>query len=110
MKINDLTPQDTTLQELGRRLALVRKQQGHTQSQLARKAGIGVATLRRIEDGRDAQLGSWIKLSKALNLTHAINALLPETLNSPMAAAKGQRKKSGGNVSTPNRPLWGDER
>jgi transcriptional regulator with XRE-family HTH domain len=110
MKIQSLTPPEATLKELGRRLALVRKQQGLTQPQLAGEAGIGVATLRRIEDGRDAQLGSWIKLLKALNLAHAIDALLPETLNSPMAEAKASRKKTGGDGNTPGRPQWGDER
>ncbi|MFK7977402.1 MAG: helix-turn-helix transcriptional regulator [Halioglobus sp.] len=107
MKIDLQTPIETSLVELGRRLSVVRKQQGLNQDELASIAGLGVATVRRIEDGRDAQLGSWLKLLRALNLSHSVDALLPESLNSPMAEVKASGKKIA------NRPtgkaVWGDE-
>lgn len=107
MKIDAQTPTDASLAELGRRLAVVRKQQGLNQDELATAAGLGVATVRRIEDGRDAQLGSWLKLLRALHMTHSIDALLPEFLDSPMAEVKARRKKVSGSPS--GKALWGDE-
>jgi len=87
MEITTLIPDKEILQELGRRLKKLRKQRRLNQDQLAEAAGIGVATLRRIEDGQDSQLGSWIKLMKALQLLDAIDGLLPENFRSPMAEA-----------------------
>jgi len=112
MKITELTPEQQSLSELGSRLARVRKQQGYSQERLAEAAGIGVATLRRIEDGQDSQLSSWLKLLKALQLSAAVDALVPEEFRSPMAealAASGRRrvrKKPAGSAETP--PLWQD--
>ena len=49
MNMDHLTPHDQALKELGNRLARVRKQHGYIQAQLAREAGIGVATLKRYQ-------------------------------------------------------------
>lgn len=107
MKIIQTTPKGTVLTELGRRLAQYRKHQGFSQEALAAESGVGVATIRRIEDGRDAQIGSWIKLLMAMDAEAAIEALLPEQLASPLAEVKGRRKAT---VSrTEGRPVWGDE-
>jgi transcriptional regulator with XRE-family HTH domain len=107
MKIEPLTPNDAILDELGQRLARVRKQQGRSQEQLASDAGLGVATLRRIESGQDSQLESWLKLLKALHMTAAIDQLLPEHYASPMAEAQAAKKRArsdaGGGIA------WGDE-
>lgn len=110
MHLDALTPNDTILAELGRRLARVRKQQGLTQDQLATEAGLGVATLRRIEAGQDSQLESWLKLLKALGMSASIEQLLPENYASPMAEARARGKRrrkraddSAGGIA------WGDE-
>ena len=106
MKIDHLSPDKSILKELGARLARVRKQQGYSQNRLAEQAGLGVATLRRIEDGQDSQLGSWLKLLKALQMTAAIDQLVPEHFKSPMAEVKQQkksRKKHEAGI------VWGDE-
>lgn len=107
MKLDDLTPTTAMLTELGERLARVRKMQGLTQDALAAAAGVGIATLRRLEAGQDGKLGSWLRLLTALGRVDAIEALLPEDLRSPMAEAKVRR---------PRRPSgsgddfhWGDE-
>ena len=110
MNIDNLTPNAAILEELGNRLSRIRKQQGHSQEALATAAGIGVATLRRIEDGKDGQLSSWLKILKALRMESAIDALLPETFHSPMAEVLEQkkrprrsRKRSGPGF------VWGDD-
>ena len=110
MKIDYLTPEGAILIEVGRRLARVRKQQGFSQTRLAEEAGLGVATLRRIESGQDGQMASWLKLLKALRMTASIDALLPETFDSPMAevlaGAKTGKKPKVAEASI----RWGDER
>jgi transcriptional regulator with XRE-family HTH domain len=87
-------------------LSRVRKQQGYAQEKLAAEAGIGVATLRRIESGKDSQLESWIKLLNALRMSESINTLLPENYDSPMADALASRKRR-----RKKKPVatWGDE-
>lgn len=111
MKITTTTPKNTVIAELGKRLARVRKQRGYTQQELAKAAGLGVATLRRIEEGRDAQLGSWIKLLKTLDMVVAIDQLVPETFSSPLAQVKAGKRRSSKNLSGVAEAgvVWGDE-
>ena len=112
MKLSRLSPDKLIQQELGARLQKVRKQYGHTQAQLAEAAGIGVATLRRIEDGKDSQLSSWIKLLKALEMVNAIDQLMPDSFNSPMAETlkrKRPKNKKGSQVAESPSPVWRDE-
>ena len=108
MEITDLTPESGILRELGRRAAKLRKQRGWSQDELAVEAGIGVATLRRLESGQDAQLGTWLKVLKAFDRTHIIDALLPDEQESPMFQVRGSRPR---NVGTPARERirWGDD-
>ena len=109
MKINQLTPETAILKELGKRLARIRKMRGFSQNGLAEEAGIGVATLRRIESGQDSQIETWLKILKALDRAASIDALLPEDFKSPMAevlgTSPGKRKKA----SATSGIIWGDE-
>ncbi len=107
MKISSLTPDSAILKELGTRLARVRKQRGYSQTALAREAGLGVATLRRIEAGDGSQMESWLKLLKALDLIARIDQFLPIPLNSPMAEAVGAKAKRRQPRAGAKR--WGDE-
>ena len=107
MNIDKLTPDTVILAELGSRLARLRKQQGYSQQKLATEAGLGVATLRRIEAGDGSQMDSWLKLLKALNMISGINEFLPENLSSPMAEALSERATPSRNATSGKR--WGDE-
>lgn len=109
MKIDDLTPDAQILTELGERLARIRKQRGFTQVELAEEAGIGVATLRRIEGGQDSQLESWLKLLKALDMASAIEALLPEQFSSPMAEVRSSARRRSSSEPRTRGAKWGDE-
>lgn len=110
MEITTLVPDKDILQELGRRLKKLRKQRGLNQDELATAAGIGVATLRRIEDGQDSQLGSWVKLMKALQRLEGVDGLLPENFRSPMAEAAELGKAIRPKKAKEGAPLWGDEK
>lgn len=114
MQLTSLTPTSQTLRELGLRLAQLRKHHGLTQQELATAAGVGVATLRRIEDGRDSKLGSWIRLLAVLQQDVALDQLLPESIRSPMAEAKAARKRSRATKPKPSADdggfAWGDQR
>ena len=109
MKISKLMPETDILKEFAKRLARIRKAQGYSQTELAKEAGIGVATLRRIEAGRDSQLETWLKILKALDMTSAIDALLPETFNSPMAEALAGTSRKRTKSSSSSGIVWGDE-
>lgn len=109
MKITNLTPEVDILKEFAQRLARMRKAQGYSQSELAKEAGIGVATLRRIEAGQDSRIVSWLKLLKALDMTAAIDSLLPETFLSPMAEARAATSRKRNTSSPPSGIVWGDE-
>jgi transcriptional regulator with XRE-family HTH domain len=111
MKVQPESPQSAILVELGGRLQRVRKRQGLTQDALADASGLGVATVRRIEDGSDSQLGSWIKLLKALGMTASIDGLLPEEYSSPMEEALGGKlpRNARGHGDPGAAFRWGDE-
>ena len=110
MKIDHLTPNTAILKELGQRLARMRKQQGMSQQKLAEEAGLGVATLRRIEAGQDSQMESWLKIMKSLRMVASINVLLPENFDSPRAevlsTSKRRRKKD---IADGVGRAWGDQ-
>ncbi|MBL9076590.1 MAG: helix-turn-helix domain-containing protein [Planctomycetes bacterium] len=110
MKVDSLTPTAAVLAELGQRFAQIRKQRGLAQEALAAEAGVGVATVRRIEDGRDARLGSWLRLLQSLGLAAAIDQLLPENFRSPMAEAKAAARSRRGRPATGPDFVWGDEK
>ena len=65
-----------SLQDLGKGLSLIRRERGLTQAALAEASSIGVATLRRMEDGCDARMGSWLRVLAALELGARIETLL----------------------------------
>ena len=122
MKIEYLTLDQVALGELGRRLARVRKQQGLSQTELAQEAGLGVATLRRIESGKSGQMESWLKIMKALRMTASVDAFLPEKFDSPRAqvlSTKVRRHKTDkGKQKSEDKPAegpvkssvkWGDQ-
>ncbi len=109
MKITKITPEPDVLKELGGRLARIRKAQGYSQTELAFEAGIGVATLRRIEIGKDCQFETWLKLLKALDMAPAIDALLPEKFSSPMAEVRSGKVRRRRNPVPSSGIVWGDE-
>ena len=124
MRIQDLTSDDAALAELGHRLERHRVERNRTQAELAAEAGIGRATLQRIERGESVQLTSLVKLLRALGLLAALDAAVPASVDLPIAQleraerpsrrrARG-RRGGGGDAAAPAGAdpapwRWGDE-
>lgn len=75
---------DEILAEFGLRLRRYRLQGNISQIDLARQAGISLRTLGNIETGRDVQLGTVIRILRALGRLDGLDAFLPPAGVSPM--------------------------
>ena len=106
MKILNTTPHTAALEELGRRVALARKNKRMNQTEMAKASGLGVATIARIEAGQDAQFSSWLKIFAVLGLKAGLDQLMPENLTSPMSEAKSRKHLRR---AKPGKFKWGDE-
>jgi len=110
---------DAVLAELGRRLERHRIQRNRTQAEMAEQAGIGRATLQRLERGESVQMTSMIKLLRELGLLTAIDAAIPESIDLPIAQLEREQRKRrkrarGSRGVPPAEPVeepwrWGDE-
>jgi transcriptional regulator with XRE-family HTH domain len=114
MQPRDLLTNDAVLVELGRRLERHRLESNRTQAELAEEAGIGRATLQRLERGQSVQSISLIKVLRALALLDALDVALPETLELPIAELEREQRRGrqrargrrGGSATKPDEPAW----
>jgi transcriptional regulator with XRE-family HTH domain len=125
MHLDELMTDDAVLAELGRRLERHRVQRNKTQAEMAEQAGIGRATLQRLERGESVQMTSMIKLLRVLGLLTALDAGIPESVDFPIAQlereqrrrrrrARGSRGGRGDRGGPPAQSVeepwrWGDE-
>ncbi len=93
MQFSDVLSDDAALAELGRRLEQQRLARNVTQQELADAAGVGRATLQRLERGRSVQATSLVRVLRALNLLAGLDALVPESLVSPIAELERERRR-----------------
>jgi transcriptional regulator with XRE-family HTH domain len=106
---------DQALQELlGSRLRGLRLNRNESQEELARRAGIGKATLQRLEEGRSGTIVTLLRVLRALDLDN-LDALVPEIEKSPLAEARGDRptrvraRRRSAPKAPPGTWRWGDE-
>jgi transcriptional regulator with XRE-family HTH domain len=86
-------PGSNILKELGERVARHRLNKNLTQEELARQAGIGSATLKRIEHGSaSTQLINFINVLRALGLDQNVELLVPDVPPSPVQLANLPKK------------------
>lgn len=109
MQIDRVTPESAVLEELGRRLRNVREQKRMSRDALALQAGIGSATLERMESGAPGQMTSWIRVLMVLNMDAGLDGLLPENYASPLQEVKGGRKRQRTVSKGAGKKRWGDE-
>jgi len=74
----------TVVEELGRRLRQTRLEQNLTQQDLAKEAGVSVATVRNLEDGKRTQLVTLIRVLRTLDLLSGLDRLVPVQGPSPI--------------------------
>jgi transcriptional regulator with XRE-family HTH domain len=118
MKIDPELADEAVLAELGRRLARTRLERNLTQAELGQEAGVGLATVQRLEDGQSARLSSLIRVLRVLGLLDALELLIPEPTPSPIERLKLQGKqrqraahpRSEDTPASESKPwAWGDE-
>ncbi len=98
MLISGQLTDEAVLEELGRRIARARLERNVGQADLAAEAGVGVATLKRLEAGHSVASTSLIRVLRALGLLEGLERLVPEPLPSPIEqlALRGRRRKRAG--------------
>ncbi len=87
------------LRELGRRIERLRLQRNQTQADLAEAAGVGTATLQRLETGANANLTTLIQVLRALNHLGDLDSIIAEVEVSPFeisGARKTARQRASG--------------
>jgi transcriptional regulator with XRE-family HTH domain len=114
VKIEELLMDEAILAEIGVRLAQRRLELQLTQEILAEQAGISKRTVERIEAGATAQMSTFIRLLRALDLLDRLETLVPEAGPRPMdlvkLKGKARKRASGKRKVTEAGPWqWGDE-
>ncbi len=84
MEISKLLADETILAEMGERIARSRLDLQLTQADVAEQAGVSKRTVERIESGASAQMSSFIRILRVLDLLPGLEQMIPETGPSPM--------------------------
>ncbi len=115
MSISEILSDEAILAELGERIARVRIDRQLTQAQVAAQAGVSKRTLERIESGASAQMSSFIRILRVLELLSRLEQMFPETGPGPMELLRNkgksrQRASSRGRSGKPEKSwAWDDE-
>ena len=102
------------LGDLGRRFASIRLAKNMTQAQLADAAGVGEATVARLEKGSASSMDTVVRVMLALGLRSNLAALLPDPSIRPIERVRLQgreRRRARPKKSASNSVSfeWGDE-
>lgn len=72
------------LDELGQRLKQTRLRRNLTQRHLAEEAGVSLATVRSLEDGKPSHLVTLVRVLRVLGLLGGLERAIPEPPPSPI--------------------------
>ena len=113
MDTQNVITSKAVVRELGASVKEYRISRGFTQRDLADKAGVSLRSVSRFEQGEDIQLGSFIKILRALDLQGNLNLLIPDVTISPFYYLKKNPPKRVRKRKTEDVPTgtfkWGDE-
>lgn len=84
MRITNRMPIPAVMDELARRIARCRIDSGFSQAELADKAGVGVGTVARLEDGHAVSSETLFRILRALAVQENLEVLLPDADFQPM--------------------------
>lgn len=93
MRFTNVVTTRAALRELGARIERQRLERNLTQAQLAEEAGIGRATVQRLERGSSVQLTSLVDVLRVLGLLDGLEVLVPEAVPSPIQRLKTQGRQ-----------------
>lgn len=79
------------LRELGYRIERLRLQRNQSLVDLAKAAGVGTATLQRLETGKNANLKTVIQVLRAMNRLGDLDNIIPEVEVSPFEISDARR-------------------
>ena len=79
---------EQALNEIGERLKRHRLNRNLSQKEVAERAGIGLASVARLEDGKGSTLTNFIRVLTALDVLDSLDAFLPVPPISPIQLAK----------------------
>ena len=97
MRIRQTSRTPAVLQELGHRIERLRLQRNQSLADLAEAAGVGTATLQRLETGRNANLKTVVQVLRALNRLGDLDNIIPDVEVSPFeisATRKSPRQRA----------------
>lgn len=110
MKItNDMTPQMVN-SELGKRIQRYRLSLNMKQSELSKRSGVSIATLRRLEAGDDVSMGKLNAVLLTLGLSSNLEYLVPDDGPGPIeyATLGHGRKRASSHEKTVKTIDWGE--
>ena len=113
MDTKNVLTSHAVIREMGAAVKDYRINRSLTQQDLADASGVSLRSISRFEQGNDIQLGSLIKILKALGLLDNINLLIPDVTKVPSYYLKKQSPKRFRKRKTEDEPVrtfrWGDE-
>ena len=113
MVITALSSNEQVMGELGKRIRAARIDMPLTQAELAKRAGISLSTVAKLERGEDVRLSSVLDILRALGMLSAADALVPEVVVRPSDLARmgkqRERARSASGRAKPTAWTWGDE-
>lgn len=83
---------EQALIEIGERVRRQRLNRNISQKELAEKAGIGLNSIARLEDGKGSTLANLVRVLNAMDVLQGLEAFLPIPEISPIQLAKLQGK------------------
>ena len=115
MNMIDDMNDEALLQEVGRRIAFLRRSSQIKQEELAEKAGISRYALSRLENGAGGiRLESFLSVLRSLNVLNRLSVVLPEPILTPIQLVELEKKSEEAlpkrirtRRSSSNR-VWGD--